>query len=137
MEGEKFWPLIQQHLIIQLGGVDTKKINSKEALRAHFKKFISLTNLDVREETGYNFTPFGATYGLILGASHLIAHTWPENGYIHIDLCLCSTKRDINKLEIIIKNIFNAKKIRIDEIKIPYPDFNPFQQPVSTGWHIN
>lgn len=46
--------------------------------------------LNVVEKISHLFSPKGVTLAFILSESHLIIHTWPELGYLHIDLVTCS-----------------------------------------------
>jgi len=47
-------------------------------------------DLTVVKKITHLFSPSGITLAYLLSQSHLIIHTWPESGIIHIDLVVCS-----------------------------------------------
>ncbi len=37
----------------------------------------------------YEFSPYGVTALVLLAESHISIHTWPENGYLAVDVFTC------------------------------------------------
>ncbi len=73
-------------------------------------------DLKVVKRISHTFHPKGMTLAYILSESHLLIHTWPESGLIHIDLVTCSYRSE-KELESSLKAIFSEKKIKSIEIK--------------------
>jgi len=46
----------------------------------------------IRLKPFHIFSPTGITFGYILSQSHLVIHTYPEEGVIHVDLAICSDR---------------------------------------------
>jgi S-adenosylmethionine decarboxylase proenzyme len=111
-------PLIN-HTVIEVRGLNAKFINSSTDLKSACDKFCSDVGLSVVERRVHNFKPIGKTIFYVLEESHLSMHTWPESGYIHLDLVTCS-KDEITPLE--IATIFNKhfKPSHIRHIKLRY-----------------
>ena len=55
---------------------------------------ISDLDLNVVKKFSHAFSPQGITLIYILSESHLVIHTWPESGYIHIDMVTCSIRTE-------------------------------------------
>lgn len=51
-------------------------------------------NLNVVKKINHLFSPQGVTLVYILSESHLIIHTWPESGMVHVDLVTCSLRSE-------------------------------------------
>ncbi len=77
-----------------------------------------IADLDLRvvKRISHTFHPKGMTLAYILSESHLLIHTWPESGLIHIDLVTCSYLSK-KKFESSLKAIFSEKKIKSIEVK--------------------
>ena len=83
--------LIKQFIaLINIGPFD----NSLEFVEELAEGIISDLNLNVVKKISHIFIPNGITLGYILSQSHLVVHTYPENGVIHVDLAMC---RDLSK----------------------------------------
>ncbi|HZX12120.1 MAG TPA: S-adenosylmethionine decarboxylase [Candidatus Nanoarchaeia archaeon] len=97
------------HLIIELFEVNLK---NKEELLEKIKKFIEELNLTVVKTVEHEFTPHGLTCVFILSSSHLIAHTWPEHNYLHLDLFSCLNRIDESLPNKIVKCFGNNYRVR-------------------------
>ena len=73
-------------------------------------------DLKIVKKISHTFHPKGITLALILSESHLLVHTWPELGLIHIDLVTCSY-RDKKEFENSLKGVFSEQKVKSIEIK--------------------
>ncbi|OPX18947.1 MAG: adenosylmethionine decarboxylase [Desulfobacca sp. 4484_104] len=87
------------HLMLELYGCDREKINSHRFLHRAVKnavKNVGLTNLGSRY---YQFQPQGVTGFTLLAQSHISLHTWPEYGYLVLDIFTCGDEIQANQLE--------------------------------------
>jgi S-adenosylmethionine/arginine decarboxylase-like enzyme len=89
---ENYTPIINHYIALiktehfENNGAFINKIASQLIDNLHLKVVNSLT---------HQFKPVGITYIYVLSQSHLVIHTWPETGYIHIDLVTCQqTNKD-------------------------------------------
>ena len=73
-------------------------------------------NLNVVKKMTHAFHPAGTTLAYILSESHLLIHTWPELGMIHIDLVTCSYRSE-REFENSLKAAFSEQNIKSIEIK--------------------
>ena len=78
-------------------------------------KIVAGLRLTVVKESDFEFTEHGYTKVFILSQSHLIFHTWPENGAVHIDLMTCSAGIGKKEIEEIFLGV-SKTEIRIQEL---------------------
>lgn len=90
--------------------------NSPAFIEEIAQKIINDLNLKVVKKTSYIFYPKGITLAYILSESHLLIHTWPEFGTIHLDLVTCSY-RSKKEFENSIKSAFSGQNIESLVIK--------------------
>lgn len=65
----------------------------------------------------HKFLPRGITGVVLLAESHIALHSWPEIGYLAIDIFTCGEKAVPKKAIEYFKKEFRPKKIEIKEIK--------------------
>ena len=80
------------------------------------QNLIADLHLKVVKRISHTFHPKGTTLAFILSESHLLVHTWPESGLIHIDLVTCSYPKE-KKFESSLKAAFSRQKVKSIEIK--------------------
>lgn len=107
-------PPIAQELLIELYGctnfnLDYKKILSEAAKNAKQKpiKYVE-----------YKYKGFpGLSAVLIISESHISIHTWPEYGYVSIDVYTCGSRsKPYNTIDV-FKKYFKPKYLLINEIQ--------------------
>jgi len=109
----KSTPIIKQFVaLIRLKPFD----NSLGFVENLAESLISDLNLKVIKKISHVFSPTGITLGYILSQSHLVIHTYPENGVIHIDLVMC-TDRSQEEFENSLKNTLIKDEAYSIEIK--------------------
>jgi S-adenosylmethionine decarboxylase proenzyme len=111
-------PLIN-HTVIEARGLTASFLNSSKNLKDACDNFCNDVGLSIVERRVHNFKPIGKTVFYVLEESHISMHTWPESGYIHIDLVTC-TKDEISPLE--MATIFDRhfKPSHIRHMKLRY-----------------
>jgi S-adenosylmethionine decarboxylase len=86
------------HLMMEFYGCDSEKINSRKFLHHAVKtavKQVGLTNLGSRF---HQFDPQGVTGFTLLAQSHISLHTWPEYGYLVLDIFTCGDQKQAELL---------------------------------------
>lgn len=91
-------PIIN-HTVIEARGLPGDFLDSPKMLKSACDKFCEEMNLNVVERRIHQFDPIGKTVFYVLEESHLSLHTWPESGYLHLDLVTC-TKTEKEALEV-------------------------------------
>ncbi len=106
-----------KHLIIDAYGIDYKKLKNKQAIKNLLgslpKKFKMrpLGNSVVRKVASDFYPDWGVSGFIMLYESHISLHTWPEEGYVAMDVYSC---KDFDEKAIIkyLKNFWKAKKMK-------------------------
>jgi|JI8StandDraft_1071087.scaffolds.fasta_scaffold82157_2 S-adenosylmethionine decarboxylase proenzyme len=57
-------------------------------------QLVTASGLTIVGERFYQFDPVGVTGVVLLAESHLAIHTWPEHGFVSIDLYVCHFSQD-------------------------------------------
>lgn len=72
-----------------------------------------ITDLDLRvvKRISHAFHPRGTTLAYILSESHLLIHTWPEAGLVHVDLVTCSYRSE-KEFESSLRAVFSGQKVK-------------------------
>jgi S-adenosylmethionine decarboxylase len=86
------------HLMMELFGCDPEKINSRKFLHLMIKNAVKqagLTNLGSRF---HQFDPHGVTGFTLLAQSHISLHSWPEYGYLVLDIFTCGDQEQADSL---------------------------------------
>src|SRR5690242_9424932 len=64
---------------------------------------------DVLRVASQDFPGGGLTVVAILSASHCVVHSWPEFGYISVDLFVCNTEVDLQALDTFVGRTLGAR----------------------------
>jgi S-adenosylmethionine decarboxylase len=65
----------------------------------------------------HKFNPQGLTGVLLLAESHISFHSWPEFGYLAIDVFSCGKKARPEKALKYLKKVLKPKKVEVSIIK--------------------
>jgi len=107
-----------------LGGIYTKeykKLNSLKLTKKYISKIIKKFNLHELGSFYYKFPQNGGFTGLVsLVESHIAIHTWPELGYLTLDVYLCNYSKDnSDTCKKVFKEIIKLfKPIKVKKIAI-------------------
>jgi S-adenosylmethionine decarboxylase len=73
---------------------DTPEFTRAEALRALCVDAARRAGLTVVGDRFFQFEPQGVTGTVLLAESHLAIHTWPEAGFVTVDVYVCNYTTD-------------------------------------------
>lgn len=105
-------PSVGIHLIVNLYDIrDDDLLCDLWKGREVLNHVISELHLNVVNESGHQFSPYGYTYAYVLSESHLTIHTYPEHKSCYIDIFCCNPYFDPNMAISILKDMFNTNNI--------------------------
>jgi len=90
--------------------------NSIEKLEKCAESVIRNLDLNIVKKVSHMFLPQGITLVYILFESHIVVHTWPELGIIHVDMVTCSL-RTKKEFESSLKYAFTEYSPSSTEVK--------------------
>jgi S-adenosylmethionine decarboxylase len=94
-----------------------KVIKNKKELETLLRGAAKAANSNPLQLSIYKFKPRGITGVILLAESHIAVHTWPEIGYIAIDIFTCGKKARPQKALKFFENYLEPKKMDVKEIK--------------------
>lgn len=106
-----------KHLSIDAYGIEEKKLKDLQAIRNLLRdlpkkfKMRPLGNAVVKKVATDHYSDWGVSGFIMLYESHISIHTWPEKGYMAMDVYSC---KDFNTQAIIkyLKKFWNCKRMK-------------------------
>ena len=91
LKGRKANPYrpIGYHFVGEMRFTDQNFLLENEKIQKIFFDSLSFANLITYDIFHHNYQPYGYSAVAILKTSHAAIHTWPEHGYISIDIFIC------------------------------------------------
>ncbi len=80
------------HILGELYGVDPHTLSYVENIEPIIQKISQDCQFNVLTSSFHQFKPYGVTGFLLLAESHLSIHTWPEEGFLAVDIFSCSSR---------------------------------------------
>ncbi|MCL5004846.1 MAG: adenosylmethionine decarboxylase [Patescibacteria group bacterium] len=107
-----------KHLIIDAYGIDYAKLRNQKSIKNLLKdlpkkfKMRPLGKESVKKVSSDFYPDWGVSGFVMLYESHISLHTWPEEGYVAMDLYSC---KDFDDKAIVkyLREFWNAKKMKI------------------------
>lgn len=101
-----------RHLILELWGCNEKAIDSENTIKDVLKRCIDTFNDILIDIKIHKFNPQGLSAVAMLNGSFMSIHSWPEVGYVAVDIYTTSKDADLNKSAIIVKESLMPEKIQ-------------------------
>ena len=109
-----FTPTID-HWVLQFHGIAAERLDDPDHLRTLLNEVVDALGLTRVSEHSHYFQP-GVSTVIILSESHLSAHTWPEFGYMHVDIVTCVRKLTGPKLERAFEAVFEPERTELVQL---------------------
>lgn len=107
-----------KHLIIDAYGIDYKKLKDYKSIRGLLNslpeifKMRPLSGVVIKKVISENYPDWGVSGFIMLYESHISLHTWPEEGYVAMDLYSCKDF-DHDAIKKYIKDFWGAKRMKV------------------------
>ncbi|MCF8466021.1 MAG: adenosylmethionine decarboxylase [Sneathiella sp.] len=102
------------HLIVDLW--DGEGFNDPGLIEATLRHCIDVAGATLLHFHIHAFEPNGLSGVAVLAESHISFHSWPERGYMALDIFMCG-KADPYKAIPVLKEAFKPATLQINEIK--------------------
>jgi S-adenosylmethionine decarboxylase proenzyme len=112
---------IGRHLIAEYYGCPSPLLNEIDKLRGFMIHAAKTVGATVLGETFHSFSPQGASGTVVIAESHLSIHTWPEHGYVAVDIYTCGGLDPRPGFEYLAR-MLEAKSYRVQEILRGLPE---------------
>jgi len=107
---------IGRHYIAEASGCDPKIIGSIEKVQQILVKAAEVAGATVWSISFSRFPPNGVSGVVGISESHISTHTWPEYGYVALDIYTCGKHVDPEKAVVFAVEAFGASTSHITEI---------------------
>ncbi|MEM4662532.1 MAG: adenosylmethionine decarboxylase [Candidatus Diapherotrites archaeon] len=99
------------HIIMEMYGCPSELIAHTSTIKRIFDEIIRAGQLNRISEAYHQFKPEGVTAIVLLEESHISVHTWPEFGYVAMDIYTCGNTTKAEAAAVIAKKLFRPKKV--------------------------
>jgi S-adenosylmethionine decarboxylase len=107
---------VGHHYIAEASGCNPELIGKVEAVEQILVRAAAVANVTVWSISFHRFTPNGVSGVIVISESHLSVHTWPENGYVALDIFTCGDDaKPEAAVEYALKE-FGATNVHITEV---------------------
>lgn len=106
-----------RHIILEMYGCPSKLIAFAPEMKTAFDKIIKEAELNRVSEAFHQFKPHGVTAIVLLEESHISMHTWPEFGYVAMDIYTCGKEGSAEKAAELAEQLFMPEKVLKNSIK--------------------
>jgi len=92
------------HYLVEFFGCDKEQLDSVPFWEGLLTDALSNADVNMINSHFYQFTPHGVTGYLLLSASHISVHTWPEYEYAACDVFSCGDEAETGKIVAHVKS---------------------------------
>jgi S-adenosylmethionine decarboxylase len=107
---------IGRHYIVESSGCDPNIIGSVEKVQQILVKAAEIAGAQVWSISFSKFPPHGVSGVVVISESHISTHTWPEFGYVALDIYTCGKNVDPEKAVVLAVEAFGSSTSHITEI---------------------
>lgn len=101
---------IGYHFVGEMRFINQEILLDNEKIQKIFLDSLISADLTILDIYHHNYQPYGYSAIAILKTSHAAIHTWPEHGYLSIDIFICDEKSKGLKVIEFLKNKFEPEK---------------------------
>ncbi|MCD6083349.1 S-adenosylmethionine decarboxylase [Candidatus Aerophobetes bacterium] len=105
------------HIVSDLYGCDPEKLDNIKEIKKIIETAIEKANLTKIKSHFHQFEPYGVTGFALLSESHIAVHTWPEYGYVSLDVYSCGTPDSSFSAHKRIVDFFKPSKVSTNIFK--------------------
>ncbi len=112
---------IGRHLIAEYYECRRDTLDEVDTIREAMLDAAVALGATVLGENFHQFTPHGVSGTVVIAESHLSVHTWPENGYVAVDIYTCGGLDPRIGFKLLRERL-GATSCRVQEIVRGLPD---------------
>ena len=105
------------HVLVDFFDCNVKFLNDRKIIEDCLSEAAIICGATIVEKVIHQFNPHGISGVIVIAESHITIHTWPENNFVAIDLFTCGDCLNADKAISYLKNTFNAKDLKTQNIK--------------------
>ncbi len=102
-----------KHYLIDFLGCDPETIKFVDATKEIFVRAAKESKATVVGEAFHQFEPFGVSGVLLIAESHVSIHTWPEDGFVGVDIFTCGEEMDPDIAMKVLREELRAETVNV------------------------
>ncbi len=114
-----------KHLLVDLYGCPTGLLNDVAALETVMVEAAHRAGTTVLNTTFHRFSPCGVSGVVVIQESHLTIHTWPEQGFVAIDLFTCGRQTQPGRALTYLKRALQSTRSDVRQLVRGQGDSSP------------
>ena len=103
-----------KHYLADFFGCDPDKIAVVDTVREIFVAAARESKATVVGELFHQFEPVGVSGVLLIAESHFSIHTWPEDGFVAVDVFTCGEEMDALVAIDILETELGAARVEVE-----------------------
>lgn len=107
---------IGHHYIVEASGCSPDVIGKVESVEQILVRAAEVAGVQVWSISFHRFSPNGVSGVVVISESHLALHTWPEYGYVALDIFTCGDDAKPETAMAYALKEFGAKSAHITEV---------------------
>ncbi len=107
---------IGEHYIVEASGCAPEIIGNVEKMQEILVKAAQKANVKIWAVSFHRFPPQGVSGVIVISESHISVHTWPEYGYVALDIYTCGEYSNPEAAVNFALQEFKAENVHISEI---------------------
>lgn len=115
-EGRGEVETIGHHYIVEASGCSPDVIGKVESVEQIMVRAAEVAGVQVWSISFHRFNPNGVSGVVVISESHMSVHTWPEYGYVAVDIYTCGDAAKPEKAVEHALGEFRAANVHITEI---------------------
>ena len=104
------------HHVVELRGCDPERLRWVDTVREVMLEAADAAGATVVGFAFHQFRPEGASGTLLIAESHFALHTWPEEGYMAMDIFTCGDEMDADVAIEIVRERLGAEDVHVRRI---------------------
>jgi S-adenosylmethionine decarboxylase len=108
-------PTVGRHVLVELFGCEASLLDEMAVVRQALLGAVGAIGATVVGEAFHRFSPQGVSGVLLIAESHLSCHTWPEAGYVAVDIYTCGVVDPRGAVEH-LRRAFRARSWLVEDI---------------------
>lgn len=102
-----------EHFLVDLKGCDPERIAYVDPVRDIMLGAAECAGAKIVGFSFHQFQPQGASGTLLIAESHFALHTWPEEGYMGMDIFTCGEEMDAEAAIAFVKEGVGAETVHV------------------------
>lgn len=104
------------HLLLDFYDCSFEVLNDRKGVEELLRQVVQQAGLTLLALYSHQFTPYGLSAIALISESHISIHTWPEEGYLCLDVFTCGDPAKTELVAKVCEEYFKPKRITVHRV---------------------